>query len=210
MTFPSYFGIKGASQYYFTIYCNPRLDIYFRSLPWPQVNTRVMSFCWCPRRIWTHSSQNPWHVWLGRQRRRSGLMDHEGIKQLRGWWKEWGSHCNYFKGLYTCKHDKSMLMADQIAAMLDLGLKIKVVDEACPLPPLNSNSARKSGPVRFFGPKKQDWDRDWSRHLLKPKKTWPGLKKTKPVVFFGLWTGLGLNLVLAGSDWFFDRVNNTI
>ena len=209
MTFPSYFGIKGASQYYFTIYCNPRLNIYFQSLPWPQVNTRVMSFCWCPRSIWTHGPQNPWHVWLGRQRRRSGLMDHEGIKQLRGWWKEWGSHCNYFKGLYTCKHDKSMFMADQIAAMLDLGLKIKVVDG------LSSSSLELkqcskvwSSPV--FWPKKQDWDQDWSRHFLKPKKTGPGLKKTKPVVFFSLWTGLGLNLALAGSDWFFDCVNNTI
>ena len=42
----------------------------------------------------------------------------------------------------------------------------------------------------------------------KTKKTGPGPKKTETAVFFGLWTGLGLNQVLAGSDRFFDRVNN--
>ena len=31
-------------------------------------------------------------------------------------------------------------------------------------------SARKSGPVWFFGPKKKDWDWDQSRHFLKPKR----------------------------------------
>ena len=31
-------------------------------------------------------------------------------------------------------------------------------------------SARKSGPVWFFGPKKKDWDWDQSRCFLKPKR----------------------------------------
>ena len=44
--------------------------------------------------------------------------------------------------------------------------------------------------------------------FLKPKKTGPGLKKTKTGVFFSLWTSLGLNRVLAGSDWFFNYINH--
>ena len=46
--------------------------------------------------------------------------------------------------------------------------------------------------------------------FLKPKKTGPGLKKTKTAVFFSLWTSLGLNRVLAGSDWFFNYINHKI
>ena len=76
---------------------------------------------------------------------------------------------------------------------------------------IHPSSAWKSGPVRFFGPKKWDRDRDRSRRFLKPKR--PDQDHKRPrlrsfSVFFGLWTGLGLNRVLAGSDRFLDRVNN--
>ena len=54
-------------------------------------------------------------------------------------------------------------------------------------------SVWKSGPVRSFGLKLQDRDRDRSTFILEPKKT--GLNRCGPV-FCGLlqsWTGLGLN-----------------
>jgi len=38
---------KRVNQDYSTLYCNPKLDIYFQTLPGPQVITRVMLFCWC-------------------------------------------------------------------------------------------------------------------------------------------------------------------
>ena len=46
--------------------------------------------------------------------------------------------------------------------------------------------------------------------VLKLKKTGTGLKKTETAVFFSLWTGLGLNQVLASSDRFFDHISNEI
>ena len=44
------------------------------------------------------------------------------------------------------------------------------------------NSAWKSGPVRFFGPKFRDRDRDRSTFILELKKTGPDRKKTETAV----------------------------
>ena len=37
---------KRANQDYSMLHCNPKLDIYFWSLPGTQVHTRLMLFCW--------------------------------------------------------------------------------------------------------------------------------------------------------------------
>ena len=71
-----------------------------------------------------------------------------------------------------------------------------------------SSSARKSCPVQFFGPKKIRLRPRPVQTFSKTNKTGPAPKKTETAVFFSLWTSLGLNRVLAGSDRFFDCVNN--
>ena len=58
---------------------------------------------------------------------------------------------------------------------------------------LRPSSVCKSSPVRSFGPKMQDRDRDWFTIVLEPKKTRPD--RPRPV-FIGLlrsWIGLGRN-----------------
>ena len=95
-------------------------------------------------------TKKEWLDWLLRDQAAQGLM--KGAVELSQWphiaqtvkemWDAWKKmyvtnqqHINvhyYFEDLYTRKYDESTSMADHIAAMLDLGLKIKAAGEEIP------------------------------------------------------------------------------
>ena len=60
---------------------------------------------------------------------------------------------------------------------------------------VDTGSAWRSGPVRFFGPKLRDRDRDQSAFILEPKKTGLDRKKLKTAV-------LDQSSICTGLDWF--------
>jgi hypothetical protein len=63
-----------------------------------------------------------------------------------------------------------------------LGLKYYLVDRWSRGGGTSRSSAWRSGPVRFFGPKSRDRDRDQSAFILELKKTGPDRKKPKTAV----------------------------